>query len=162
MDDILIDKSKYDFIVYQGHHGDINIYNADLVLPGVLPYEKQSTFINLYGFVQKSENILVPLNLINVKNDWEIIKGLGDFLGLKIPFFSYLDFQQYFNKFLSKNNFLLPFSSTTNADFNKNYLFFNNYPLSNFTGNYYLTNSISRASLVMGLCAYRFKFTNFY
>jgi len=156
MDNISFDFNQYDFVCYQGHHGDFNVLNSNLVFPGILPYEKQSTFINLYGLVQKTENIIKPLNLQFIKEDWMIFKGLGDFLNLNLEYKTFSDINFEINRLISKS-LIIPEAYPT---FSKNVVASNSTSL-NYSGNYYLTNSISRASLVMTLCAFRFKLTNF-
>ena len=156
MDNISFDRSQYDFVCYQGHHGDINVLNSNLVFPGILPYEKQSTFINLYGLSQRTENIIKPLNLQHIKEDWTILKGLGDYLNLNLEYKTFNDLSFELNRLISKsllsNDFAVTFPKTVTAS---------NRITTNYSGNYYLTNSIARASLVMTLCAFRFKLTNF-
>ena len=48
------------FSIYQGHHGNINAMNANLILPGCAFTEKTSTFINLEGKRQYTQMALVP------------------------------------------------------------------------------------------------------
>lgn len=160
MDDILFDFSKYDFICYQGHHGDLNVYNANLIFPGLLPYEKKSTFLNLYGMVQSTDDIIKPLNLSEAKNDWKILKGLSDFLNINLNYESHSDIQTSLSRLFNFSTIDEGFS----LKINKQYPFLSkgfNHNVSNYAGNYYLNNSITRASLVMALCAFRFKFKNF-
>jgi NADH dehydrogenase/NADH:ubiquinone oxidoreductase subunit G len=67
MDDIFFKKDMYDSVIYQGHHGSLNIYFSDLVFAGVTPYEKNGLYINLFGMIQKSTVILK--SKYKVKND---------------------------------------------------------------------------------------------
>ena len=47
-----------DFIVYQGHQGNVSALNADLILPGSAYTEKDSTFLNTEGRAQKTQKVL--------------------------------------------------------------------------------------------------------
>jgi NADH dehydrogenase/NADH:ubiquinone oxidoreductase subunit G len=44
--------------VYQGHHGDINSFQANLILPTTAFIEKNSTYSNVLGIVQKTKKAL--------------------------------------------------------------------------------------------------------
>jgi NADH-quinone oxidoreductase subunit G len=48
-----------DFIVYQGHQGNVSALNADLILPGSAYTEKDSTFLNTEGRAQKTQKVLL-------------------------------------------------------------------------------------------------------
>ena len=41
------------FVVYQGHHGDAGAHRADVILPGAAYTEKDATYVNLEGRVQR-------------------------------------------------------------------------------------------------------------
>nr|YP_010508005.1 NADH dehydrogenase subunit 11 [Phytophthora ilicis]UXG56313.1 NADH dehydrogenase subunit 11 [Phytophthora ilicis] len=49
---------KNDFIIYQGHHFTKDAQNSNLILPGLTFLEKNGMYINLEGFIQKTEQIL--------------------------------------------------------------------------------------------------------
>lgn len=156
MDNIFFNKNFYSYIIYQGHHGGLNMYLSDLVFPGAIAYEKEGTFFNLYGLRQLSTFILTPKN--NIKNDWKIIKALSDFLNIPLYYNKRMDILKDINKLITLNhiyNFKYPV-------LNINTFLIYNTPILNFMGNYYLTNSITRSSLIMALCALRFKVVNFF
>jgi NADH-quinone oxidoreductase subunit G len=44
--------------VYQGHHGDINASISNLILPTTAFIEKNSTYSNVLGIVQKTKKAL--------------------------------------------------------------------------------------------------------
>lgn len=52
------DPSASFFRVYQGHHGDVNSQNCELILPSTSFIEKNSFFSNLSRVVQKSKKVL--------------------------------------------------------------------------------------------------------
>lgn len=47
-------------VVYQGHHGDRAVDEADVVLPGAAYTEKQATFVNTEGRVQQTHRAVSP------------------------------------------------------------------------------------------------------
>src|SRR5690606_39275910 len=71
-------KKPGDFIVYQGHHGNSLLFNADVVLPGCAFNEKDSYYTNLLGMVQKGRFVSKPAGM--AREDWKIIAFL--FLGI--------------------------------------------------------------------------------
>ena len=52
-----IDTTNLDdiFVIYQGHHGDKAAHIADVILPGCAYTEKDATYVNLEGRVQKTK-----------------------------------------------------------------------------------------------------------
>lgn len=54
--EVLANKSA--FQVYQGHHGDLNAPNSNLILPGTSFIEKNSFYSNSLGVVQKTKKVL--------------------------------------------------------------------------------------------------------
>ena len=158
MDDIFFKKDNYDYIIYQGHHGNLNLYYSDLVFAGVTPYEKSGIFMNLFGIQQKSNLIIKPTK--KVKNDWKIIKALGDFCVIPLFYESHKDILRKINKIIPNNLNNLNTLNFRNSHFQSYYL--ENSSILNYMGNYYLTDIISRSSLVMSLCSIRFKVLNIY
>jgi len=52
-DNLIFEPGRYDFITYQGHHGDFGASNANLVVPTLHPYESSATsYLNAYGDFQ--------------------------------------------------------------------------------------------------------------
>ncbi len=41
------------FVIYQGHHGDAGAHRADVILPGAAYTEKNATYVNTEGRVQR-------------------------------------------------------------------------------------------------------------
>ena len=52
-DEIDMSKLANAFVVYQGHHGDAGAHAADVILPGVAYTEKDGTYVNTEGRVQR-------------------------------------------------------------------------------------------------------------
>lgn len=71
-------KSKNNFIIYQGHHFTEDAQNSDLILPGLTFLEKNGTYLNVEGFIQKNKQILnleteQRVDLIIYKNIYKFI-----------------------------------------------------------------------------------------
>ncbi len=68
-------KTKSAFKIYQGHHGDVGAHNADVILPGAAYTEKNATYVNIEGRVQRTYTALAPPE--GAKEDWRIIRALS-------------------------------------------------------------------------------------
>nr|YP_004222732.1 NADH dehydrogenase subunit 11 [Glaucocystis nostochinearum]ADW83104.1 NADH dehydrogenase subunit 11 [Glaucocystis nostochinearum] len=174
---LLLKKNCY--IVYQGHHGDIGAESANLIFPSSTFIEKTSSFMNLEGKTQLTKFIFFPPG--QAREDWTILKALSDFLDknlyvytnkLSLPYFNIKDIRKRFyyissnlnlvesknvvNLFNCNNKITLQESHCLNILLNTNFL-----PIFN---NFYFTNSITRASTIMGKCSnfiYKDKNLNF-
>lgn len=51
-DNLAFGLNEYDFITYQGCHGDYGASNANLVIPTLHPYESAASYLNVYGDFQ--------------------------------------------------------------------------------------------------------------
>ena len=69
-------------IIYLGSHGDIGASNASIILPGTAFTEKDATFINLEGRVQRTR-AAVPLPG-DSRVDWKVIAALAEIAGKPI------------------------------------------------------------------------------
>lgn len=72
------------FVVYQGHHGDAGAEIADVVLPGAAYTEKQGTFVNTEGRSQQTLAALTPPGMARV--DWKIIRAISEVIGETLPY----------------------------------------------------------------------------
>lgn len=72
------------FVVYQGHHGDKGAEMADIILPGAAYTEKQATFVNTEGRTQQTLQAVTPPGL--AKEDWKVIRALSEISGHKLPY----------------------------------------------------------------------------
>lgn len=145
------------FTVYQGHHGDVSVSKANVVLPSVTYFEKNSRFLNLEGSVNNTRGIF--FNLGQARNDWKILvalshvldcplmysdkKSLTDRLSQLSPKYSLTTSEPsfYINKWalgISKPLGIFQYFSV---------------PFSSFVNNFYLNDAISRSSKTMSLCS---------
>ena len=81
-----IDNSKLGkaFVIYQGHHGDAGAHRADVILPGAAYTEKDGTYVNTEGRVQRAKRAAFPLG--EAREDWKIIRALSQVIGKTLPF----------------------------------------------------------------------------
>jgi NADH-quinone oxidoreductase subunit G len=72
------------FVVYQGHHGDRGASRADVILPGAAYTEKDGTYVNTEGRVQRAWlSVHAPGE---AREDWRIIRAAGEALGVRLAF----------------------------------------------------------------------------
>ncbi len=72
------------FVIYQGSHGDAGAHHADVILPGAAYTEKEGTYVNFEGRVQRAERAVFPPG--EAKEDWAILRALSEHLGAKLPY----------------------------------------------------------------------------
>ncbi len=72
------------FVIYQGHHGDRGAHRADVVLPGAAYTEKNATYVNTEGRVQRGRQAVFPVG--QAREDWKILRALSESLGRTLPF----------------------------------------------------------------------------
>ena len=67
------------FVVYQGHHGDRGAARADVILPGVSYAEKNGTYVNMEGRVQRGYLACVAPG--EAREDWRILRAFSQVIG---------------------------------------------------------------------------------
>jgi NADH-quinone oxidoreductase subunit G len=72
------------FVIYQGHHGDAGAHRADVILPGAAYTEKNATYVNTEGRAQMARLAVFPPG--EAREDWKIIRALAETLGQKLPY----------------------------------------------------------------------------
>ncbi|XP_055937287.1 NADH-ubiquinone oxidoreductase 75 kDa subunit, mitochondrial-like [Argiope bruennichi] len=146
------------FIVYQGHHGDKGAEMADVILPGAAYTEKQATYVNTEGRAQQTLQAVTPPGM--AKEDWKIIRALSEIAGHKLPYDNISEIRHRMTQIaphltrynqVEESNFFAQSSAVISDQ-----------PLSvdssaldttlKFLKDFYMTNSISRASATMGKC----------
>jgi len=83
-DDIDMQAYKDAFVVYIGSHGDQGAHAADVILPGVTYTEKNATYVNTAGLVQRANRAVFGPG--EAKEDWAILRALSAHLGDALPF----------------------------------------------------------------------------
>jgi NADH-quinone oxidoreductase subunit G len=72
------------FVIYQGHHGDAGAARADVILPGAAYTEKDATWVNTEGRVQRGRRALHPPG--EAREDWKVIRAFSQMVGEKLPY----------------------------------------------------------------------------
>ena len=147
------------FVVYQGHHGDAGAARADVVLPGAAYTEKDATFINTEGRVQRTKRAVPPPGA--ARDDWEVIRALSEVAGMALPYDSV-------DGVRSRMAELAPhFASVDSVEPAQVWLNGQTYagaravgkaspspePLGSSVANYYLADVIGKASKTMARCS---------
>ncbi|XP_028831415.1 NADH-ubiquinone oxidoreductase 75 kDa subunit, mitochondrial [Denticeps clupeoides] len=78
------DLPKETFIIYQGHHGDVGAPMADVILPGAAYTEKKATYVNTEGRAQQTRVAVSPPGL--AREDWKIIRAISELAGVSLPY----------------------------------------------------------------------------
>ncbi|CAH1108257.1 unnamed protein product [Psylliodes chrysocephalus] len=152
------DLPKDCFIIYQGHHGDQGANIADAILPGAAYTEKQATYVNTEGRAQQTLVAVSPPG--RAREDWKIIRALSEIVGAKLPY-------DNLNQIRDRLDEIAPHLTKYGAVEGANY-FKQAEQLSKNTKtalesqpidvkikelqDYYMTDSISRASTTMSKC----------
>ncbi len=72
------------FVIYQGHHGDRAASRADVILPGAAYTEKDGTYVNTEGRVQRGQfSVHAPGE---AREDWKIIRAFSEGIGKRLPY----------------------------------------------------------------------------
>ncbi len=72
------------FVIYQGHHGDRGAARADVILPGSAYTEKDGTYVNTEGRVQRGYRALMPPG--DAREDWRILRAFSGVIGQALPY----------------------------------------------------------------------------
>ncbi|WP_375291995.1 NADH-quinone oxidoreductase subunit NuoG [Qipengyuania sp.] len=134
--------------VFIGHHGDKGAHAADIILPAAAYSEKDGTYVNTEGRVQFAEKAVFAPG--DAREDWTILRAMADALGVSVRFDSFAQLQSAMIAevpALGEEGIAdlgkLPKPGKGKA---KGKIA---YPIKDF----YLTNAIARASLVMQECS---------
>lgn len=141
------------FVVYQGHHGDGGAHVADVVLPGAAYTEKEGTYVNTEGRVQRGRRASFPPG--KAKDDWAIIRALSDVLGKPL---GYNDLGGVRKRMEEINSVFTCIDEVVVANWEEfgSSGAINDTPFINRVTNFYMTNAISRASKTMASCTHEF------
>eukprot|EP00252_Welwitschia_mirabilis_P013284 TRINITY_DN29281_c0_g1_i1.p1 TRINITY_DN29281_c0_g1~~TRINITY_DN29281_c0_g1_i1.p1 ORF type:complete len:804 (-),score=152.21 TRINITY_DN29281_c0_g1_i1:148-2397(-) len=153
-DDTLLDNIPKDaFVVYQGHHGDRSVYRANVILPGAAFSEKEGTYENTEGCTQRTVPAVPTVG--DSRDDWKIIRALSEVSGVTLPYDSINALWARIRAVspnlvrVDEKEPALPFASAMRPLFN---IPVNKSPFANAIDNFYMTDSICRASKTMAQC----------
>ena len=141
--------SKDTIVIYQGHHGDRNANRADIILPSAAYTEKSSTYVNLEGRVQRTRQAVKAPNM--AKDDYQVIADIAKLLGRQY----FKDIYDVRSKMASINPI---FSNIGVANKHKIMDFgiegnVRDFKPDSKCKDFYLTDSICRASKTMAECS---------
>lgn len=159
--------SSSSFTIYQGHHGDVGVRLADLVLPTPAYTEKDAGWVNLEGRVQRTKPA-VPMPG-EARLDWTILRAVADVMGANLGYahpserlaeispnlvkddtiFGYFDASPAssdLSRMVSSNQAKVIIDSKTETSKDPVVLYAR-------IPNFYLTDPISRASPTMAQCS---------
>jgi NADH-quinone oxidoreductase subunit G len=141
------------FVIYQGHHGDRGAHRADVILPGAAYTEKNGLYVNTEGRVQMARMAAFPLG--EAREDWKIIRALGEQLGVKLPYDS---LSQVRKRLAETSPVFRSIEALVAADWGSfgRAGTIDNAPFGPVIENYYMTDPISRASATMAKCTETF------
>ena len=149
-DEVNIDKKNNQFIIYQGSHGGENSKIADVILPGAAYSEKNGSFVNLEGRVQRSYKASYPPGF--AKEDFEIFNDIAKSKGSN---HGYSSFENLKEEMISEHKSLGIYDEIQPSDIEnlkierhvkKDHLI----EINNV--DYYQTNIVARSSQTMNEC----------
>jgi NADH-quinone oxidoreductase subunit G len=137
------------FVIYQGHHGDAGAHRADVILPGAAYTEKNATYVNTEGRAQMARLAVFPPG--EAREDWKIVRALAETLGKTLPYDS---LGQIRRRLAEAAPVFLAIDSVTPATAAKLNAkgMIDDAPFVMPIENYYMTDTISRASPTMAKC----------
>ncbi|WP_036259806.1 NADH-quinone oxidoreductase subunit NuoG [Methylocapsa aurea] len=142
------------FVIYQGTHGDRGAARADVILPGATYTEKSGAYVNTEGRVQVADRANFPPG--DAREDWAILRALSEALGQRLPFDSLKALRARLHAvhphLASVDEIAAgePFDAGQLVSSTEAY---GNAPFVSKVSDFYLTNSIARASAVMAECS---------
>jgi len=148
-DEINMESLGKAFVIYQGHHGDKGAHRADVILPGAAYTEKDGTYVNLEGRVQRAYKAVSPVG--DAVEDWQIIKRAANAAGLE---FVYNSIASLRDKMVEVAPHFAKIDERVNSE-----MFrvggagkIESTPILRMVKNFYMTDPISRASRTMAKC----------
>jgi len=138
------------FVVYQGSHGDFGATCADVILPGAAYTEKVGTYVNMEGRAQRTQAAANTVG--SAKQDWAIIRALSELAGVTLPYDSLDQVQARLEDVAPSFGKIGGVESTTiHAPIQEKSISAKG-TLSPYFTNHWMTNPISRSSVVMAKC----------
>lgn len=153
-DNIDTETYKDAFVVYIGSHGDLGAHAADVILPGVTYTEKNATYVNTAGLVQRASRAVFGPG--DAKEDWAILRALSAHLGEALP---YDNLHQLRKALYAVHPHFADIEAPVQEDAKaieklaKVSATIKSVALGSPINDFYLTNPIARASAVMAECS---------
>ncbi|KAJ6368059.1 hypothetical protein OIU78_000602 [Salix suchowensis] len=153
-DDVDLEKLPNDaFVVYQGHHGDRGVYRANVVLPASAFSEKEGTYENTEGCTQQTLPAVPTVG--DARDDWKIIRALSEVAGVKLPYDTVGAIRSRIktvapNLLSVEEREPATFWASLKPDATQK---MSSTPFKAAIENFYMTDSITRASKIMAQCS---------
>ena len=140
------------FVIYQGHHGDRGAARADVILPGAAYTEKDGTYVNTEGRVQRGYRALYPPG--EAREDWRILRAFSATIGHALPYDDIEDLRarlEQINPVFARQG--LPRFGAADQSGPQDGGALSDEPFAPYVADYYQTSPVSRASLTMAECS---------
>ena len=137
------------FVIYQGHHGDAGAHRADVILPGAAYTEKNATYVNLEGRVQRTQLASFPVG--EAKEDWAILRALSAELGQTLEFDSLAELRERMTTATPCLGNVDEIAAAEWGEFGVEGVMSSD-AFTNPIDNFFMTDPISRASATMAEC----------
>ncbi len=147
------------FVIYQGHHGDHAASRADVILPAAAYTEKDGIYVNTEGRVQLAKRAVFPPG--DAKEDWSILRALSDHIcSQPLPYNSQMELRKRIQKEWPLFKAVDDITPEKWSKFtHKGKVMKDEFGVR--VKNYYLNDSICRASDTMKECVKSFETQNF-
>ena len=149
-DEIDTEKLAKAFVIYQGSHGDAGVKHADVILPGAAYTEKNATWVNTEGRVQRGRKAVPPPG--DAREDWTILRALSDVIGSTLPYNNIQQLRSRVSGLAPHFDALDEVAPAEWGDFGVDGDITAD-PFISPIADHYLTNPICRASDTMAACA---------
>uniref|UniRef100_A0A6V7NYL7 NADH dehydrogenase [ubiquinone] iron-sulfur protein 1, mitochondrial n=1 Tax=Ananas comosus var. bracteatus TaxID=296719 RepID=A0A6V7NYL7_ANACO len=153
-DDINLEKLPDDaFVVYQGHHGDKGVYRANVILPSAAFSEKEGTYENTEGCSQWTVPAVPTVG--DARDDWKIVRALSEVAGVCLPYDN-IGAVRARIRMVAPNLLSVDERESSTVSVEMKPPFAEKLSLAPFrkaVDNFYMTDSITRASKIMAQCS---------
>lgn len=154
-DDVALEKVPEDaFVVYQGHHGDKSVYRANVIFPSAAFSEKEGTYENTEGTTQQTLPAVPTVG--DARDDWKIIRALSEVAGVRLSYDTLAGLRSRIrcvapNLLNMDEREPATFSASLEKPECKGKM--DSAPFTSPVENFYMTDSITRASKIMAQCS---------
>jgi NADH-quinone oxidoreductase subunit G len=141
------------FVVYQGSHGDRGAARADVILPGAAYTEKNGTYVNTEGRVQRGFLAVYPPG--DAREDWKILRAFSAYVDRALPYDDIAALRarlEQVNPVFARLDILPRFGCTDARAPAGDWGRIGSAPFRPWIETYYQTDPISRASPTMAAC----------
>jgi NADH-quinone oxidoreductase subunit G len=159
-DEINMERLGKAFVIYQGSHGDKGAHRADVILPGAAYTEKDGTYVNTEGRVQRGFLAVYPPG--EAREDWKIVRAFSETVGHTLPYDTIDALRarlEQVNPVFGRIGFLPRFGCADQRGPVGDPAVLSDAPFAPAITNYYQTDPISRASPTMTACTATFATT---